>query len=587
MCALETSLDGTFAQDCSAALQYCFELMERCPPFPGPWQPITPSATCRQTVAEPACFLERLQGRPDDPLAPGAVAPQRRYDDSVLRAINILCGRAEEEPHLNRRLYGLGRYVFAVRDPSGQFIVDLLTPFGLLSGNPCGAYSVLIPEPGSPLVDVSRVLGTTSTREAALLLSLGYPTVVFRKFGRSTALDIRNFWAPRWTAVPGCQPLLDRNAVKSRLAQAAASWVAGPGVPPEPATIQAVSQAVSDEEIHADIHEDRPCASADAGTGDNTHNINNNNTDIITNTIIGGSATASTNTNPHDKPPESSSAAVEGADVVPAEVAVASEDSQPVAQNPRRAFYDLLRSLPVGPTPGVIARHWRLADDQTLYRLDCLMGGSLIGLSDAVPLQVTQTFACLQEALRRHNSEKSLPMILLLAPADMEILQGLLAEEHPLEGIQEELAELLLVCRKPPQEVWPSRAEQFIKPAARPTVAEARQALLQALADANKSLPLQQVHDQFEEAVDREVVEPLRNAAAGEHRSVVQSVQLQYAEAVRNVTIIEPYAVHGSIPRYLEIDVPFDRKSPAVAHRNQQQQVLTVLKMLNTLTKRR
>lgn len=535
MCAAKFSAEKNFAWECSAALEACFGLLPLSPSFPAPWHGITPSAACRQTVTDPAHILGQLRHVPADQENPPDITRPRRFDDSVLRAANLLRG-PDNEPFLNRRLCGVGRYIFAVRDPFGRRVVDLLTPVGLLSGKRCGAYSVIVPWPGAALVDTCSILGTTSSREAALLLSLGFPVALFKHIKKSSARCIRDFWEPCWTTVPGCKPLIDLEAATCSAAK-------------EPVTSATARSLNPDADtLPDDAHDDGHTA------------------------------------NHPDCPTEDANVMPQVAEV---EEAADSDDRPPVEQDPDVAAGEQSHSRRIGPTPGVIQRQWRLKTGEPLYSLECLIGYSLIHLSDAVPIQVTRTCADLRAALVRHHAEHWLPKILMPEASDLEMFRDLLEDERPLDEIQEQVTELLLNCQKHPADVWPDLAAQFTKPEPQLTVIQARTALLQELDNSTDTLLVQQAHDRFAAAVDREVVQPLRDLATGERRPLVQSLEGQYAEAIRNATLLEPYAVYGAVPRDLKIDVPFDHRSPVAAHRLLQQRVLTLLKMLPTVINRR
>lgn len=535
MCAAKFSSEKNFARECSAALEACFGLLPPSPPFPAPWEGIVPSAACRQTVTDPAYFLDQLRHLPADQEIPQGITPPRRFADSVLRAANLLRG-PDDESYLNPKLCGVGRSVFAVRDPFGRCVVDLLTPVGLLSGKRCGAFCVLVPWPGAPLVDTCSVLGTTSSREAALLLSLGFPVALLKHIKKSPVRCIRDFWEPYWTAVPGCKPLIDLEAATCSAAKQPATSATAPSLNPDSATLPDGAH----DDGHTANHPDCPTEAADL----------------------------------MPQAPEEEEAAV-------------SDKNPPVEQDPDDVACEQSQSRRIGPTPGVIQRQWRLEMGEPLFSFDCLIGGSLVNLSDAVPIQVTRTCADLQAALVRHHAERGLPTILMPEASDMEFLRDLLEEERPLEELQEQVTELLLNCQKRPADVWPELAAQFTKPELQLTVAQARTALLQELDNSTDTHLVQQAHDRFAAAVDRELVQPLRDMATGERRPLVQSLEGQYAEAIRNLALVEPFAVHGIVPRDLKIDVAFDRNSPVAAHKKLEQRVLTLLKMANTMTNRR
>ena len=539
MCASENRSHENLAQACSLALQTCFELLEPGDPFPAPWQGIAPSATCRKTVADPETFLEQLRGAPADPLASLSVPPRRLFDDSILRAINILVGPAGEEPRLHPWLCAQDRSVFAVRDPQGRYVVDLLTPLGLLSGKRCVTFSVLLPWPGEPVVDRSSVLATTFAREAALLLSLGFPVALLKNLRKASVAELSPFWEPRWTAVPGCLPLINLDAASSQPAEVTATSVVAPGVLPDAAASHNDNPPVPPPEVVAvpvdvpvDIHVDVPVD-------------------------------------------------------LPLAAEVASADNQPVEQGPGRVACDAMLTGAIEPTPNDLERAQRLPAGLPVYACDSVFGGSLIFLSDEVQWPLTNAYASWQEAVRQLRADVSFPSVLMLDASAIAAFRGLLVREHTLEDIQEELLEFELVCRKRPEEVWPSLVVNFAEPEVLLTVDEARAAFLQALSDVTNATFKQQAYDRFQAAVDRDVCQPLLDAAAGERHAVTRSLSVQYAEAVRIATIIEPFAVHNAVPRNLRIDVPFDRNAPLVALTKQQQLVLTLSKSIISLMKRR
>ncbi len=529
------------ALECSALLHAFLEFLESCPPFPGPWSRITPTTACRQTVAEPECFVRQMREALANASGSLIVSPNRQFED-VLRSLNILVGAPGEEPRLNPKLCGVGRYVFAVHDPSGEHVVDLVTPLGLLSGRRCSAYTVLMPFWNERLLDRASVIGTTSTREAALLLSVGFPAVLMRHVRRSSPLDYRNFWQPAWSAVPGCRALLDTSASRIRNSYACA--------------IGAASSSATQPE---------PAANPDADHDD------------------GHTAGAA----------RSASATSDTVEAAPTSQAVAGDAKVALGQQPPLADVAAEARQRVewlGETPGTIVLGRRLAAGEPLYNLECVMGSSLIGFLATVSNQVGRTYEDLQDGMRRYQSENSLPLLVQLEPSDLEILADILvreqSQEEQLEEFLEELDELLLVCSKRPELILPWLTENA-EPVPLQTVAEARQALLVTLEEATPTTQKQLAHDQFAEAVDREIVQPLRDRAAAESRNFNHSVHMQYAEVVRNVTIIEPYAVLGRVPGNLKIDVAFDRSNPQVAHAKLQQHLLEVSKLVYNLSRRR
>ena len=129
--------------------------------------------------------------------------------------------------------------VIGVREPSGTYVVDLLTGQGLLSGQLPSFYVVVVPSavvaPRAAVGDGRRqhedeldwdgdsedegdgseivpLVATTCLREVALLHSVHVPVVLFRGLGRPKDRDWialhADGWAPRWTAVSACQRLL-------------------------------------------------------------------------------------------------------------------------------------------------------------------------------------------------------------------------------------------------------------------------------------------------------------------------------------------------------------------------------------------
>jgi hypothetical protein len=538
MCASDNRSDATFARACSLALQTCFALLEPSDPFPSPWQGISPTASCRKTIVDPASFLEVLRGAPAEPYASLSVSPHRLFDDCVLRAVNILIGPAEE-PRLHPWLCVNDQAVFAVRDPQGRYVVDLLTPLGLLSGKLCGAFSVLRPEPGEPFLNRSSVLATTYSKEAALLLSLGFPVALLHNLSRASISELRTFWQPCWTAVPGCLPLIDRDAASSRPADMTPTSLVAPDVLPDPSAIH--------EEAHQETRRD----------------------------------------NPLEPPPDAATVSVDVPVNAPVNAEAATADGLPVERGTAPAACDAMLTGAIEPASNDLERARRLPAGLPMYGCDSVIGGSLILLSETVQMPLTHAYSHWQDAVWQLNADVSFPAVLVLDASTIAAFRGLLRREYTLEDIQEEIIELELVSRQRPEEVWPSLTEKFAVPEGLLTVGDARAALLQALAEVTSANFKQQAYDRFQAAVDRDVCQPLRDAAAGERHAVTGSLYFQYAEAVRIATIIEPFAVRDFVPRTLRIDVPFDRNAPLSALTKQRQLVLTLSKSITSQMKRR
>lgn len=519
----ESQTAELFARECSAALETLRELCEPCPPFPAPWDEVPPSLNVRQTVLEPETVLAQMRLVPADQPATEAIGSHRRFDDIVLRATNILSGAEGEEPRLNPKLCGAGRYLFAVWDPLGRCIVDFLTPLGLLSGKRYGAYTPLFPWPGDLSGESDDILGTTSTREAALLISLGFPAVILRRIRHSSFSELRRFWEPCWTAVSGCAPfLVIENSTRGPLALSWKSFHPPKLVP-----------------AHATPRTARPTAPPLP-----TCDVAQETEDTID---VSGQP---------DNAPSSQACGSTPAD----------------SAGPKCDAAKWLRNYKAGLPP---------------FNGPVVIAGSLIGLSESPPLHFTKMFKYLHETNRRGNYEMSPPTILKLEPYGIGILQDLFSRDHTREELQEELRELFLVCGQQPFDFWPSIAEDIAKQNAPLPLSEARDLLLEALGDAKSYEAMQRAFDKYTAAVDLEVIQPLLDDAERARSPVMQRFHKQYAEALRIANVIEPFAVNNFVPRDLKIDVSFDRASPRVAFEKQNQIVLKHSQLLLSTMKRR
>jgi hypothetical protein len=478
---------------CSAALEQLLAQYPCCPSFPAPWDGIAPSPDCRSTDCNPDEVVALLRAA---------------FSDSVLRSACILVGPEDESPRLHPSLCSSeGGLLIAIRNSTGQQVVDLLTPCGSLSGTAAPLFVVITPAAGGPGTELpmgrddldgaddahrpiqaahseqpghlgklgqgtSTIFAATCPLQAALYHSIGVTTLLFDGLDNFSYQQWRDLdlWQPMISAVPGCLTIVS------------------------------------------------PC---DA--------------------------------------PEEAPATVEFPVDVPAEVPQGSDgtsgEGQPVMDAPpgRHSPKAVMAAAGASSLPGM-----RRAKVPELVFAGC----DLFDLSANVPAQVLATLEMLRDGAQSLRTEfDDWLQILVLTELDFDDLHWLLQfrTPHPIR-------EWFGCADDCPRMGLDKFLKQFAPAEPPPTLVEARSRLVAALCDSDGACfhgsgYYRRLDADYIGAVERECVNPLLNKAEHAHDPVAGETYRQLAAAARRIHRLEPYLSIKRIPDELYRDLGTGKES--------------------------